>query len=695
MSEPHTRALHWTWLAVIAALVLTAFVYWPGLRGGFVHDDFGFIVQNGDVQVTRLQLGDWVRAAQSFPSAHVGRWLTMLSFAANHYFSGLDPFWMKLTNLGLHLGNGVLLFLTLRALLDLWAACRDRRQISSEYGNGVALAITAVWLLLPIHLTAVLYISQRLESLSNLFVLLGLWLYLRARLRLQLDGTGVGRMAAALIGCTGLGLLAKESAVLLPLYAACVEFSVAGLRRPDGRWQRDVIGLYLALLVLPLLAGLYWLATWMGGETTFERPYTTTERLLTEARVLVHYIDWIFLPTREAISLFHDDFSVSHGLFDPPSTLACLLALAVLACVALWQRNRRPLFCLGVLWFFAGHLMTATVLPLELVYEHRNYFPAVGLLLATASLLVLEPLPKLQPRMAAAVVGAMLSFYAFTTNMRSREWSSPLTQAIAEADKRPASISAHYELGRRLIEAAHNDPASPRIEQARSVYRKCMELHGTNILCEQGLLLLPGNLADEANIRKALIAKLKAAPPSQNNISGLANLWQCQQQQACPNRSAELAQAFQAALAHPHPNARLLAIHADFAATALHDADLATQQLRRAVALEPSKPVYRFNLIQLLLARGQIEPAREEIAALRKYNLLGSLDALIADLERQLGAAGKPSPQAFQIEPTPHDVALKSESDAAAAARLKRFSQAAPIPTASDIRDEEQPCVLA
>jgi tetratricopeptide (TPR) repeat protein len=675
MSEPHTRASHWTWLAVIAALVLTAFVYWPGLRGGFVHDDFGFIVQNGDVQVTRLQLGDWVRAAESFPSAHVGRWLTMLSFAANHYFSGLDPFWMKLTNLCLHLGNGVLLFLVLRALFDLWSACHDRRHVSDEYGNGAALAITGVWLLLPIHLTAVLYVSQRLESLSNLFVLLGLWLYLRARLRLQLDGAGLGTMAAALVVCTGLGLLAKESAVLLPLYAACVEFSVAGLRRRDGQWQRGVIGLYLALLVLPLLAGLYWLATWMGGETTFERPYTTVERLLTETRVLVHYIDWIFLPTREAISLFHDDFSVSNGLFDPPSTLACLVALIVLACLALWQRSRRPLFCLGILWFFAGHLMTATVLPLELVYEHRNYFPAVGLLLALASLLLLEPLPKLQPRMAVAVTGAMLLFYAFTTNMRAREWSSPLTQAIAEVSKRPASISAHYELGRRLIEAAHNDPASQRIEQARSVYRKCTELPGTNMLCEQGLLLLPENPADEARIWKALIAKLQVAPPSQNNISGLANLWRCQQQQACPERSTELAQAFRAALTHSHPNARLLAIHADFAAGALHDTDLAAQQLRRAVALEPSKPVYRFNLIQLLLAKGEIDAARDEIAALRRRNLMGSLDELLADLERQLSAAEQIRPQALQAAPIRRGVTSKPPSAVSTIPYLQRCSR--------------------
>src|SRR5690606_18751837 len=115
------------------------------------------------------------------------------------------------------------------------------------------------------------------------------------------------------------------------------------------------------------------------------------------------------------------------------------------------QRPRRPLFCLGILWFFGGHLMTGTVLPLELVYEHRNYFPAAGLLLVLASLLVLEPLPKATPRMAVAIACAAFAFHAFGTHLRAREWGNPLALAQSEAAKRPASISAQYEFGRSLV----------------------------------------------------------------------------------------------------------------------------------------------------------------------------------------------------------------------------------------------------
>ena len=45
-------------------------------------------------------------------------------------------------------------------------------------------------------------------------------------------------------------------------------------------------------------------------------------------------------------------------------------------------RRQRPLVALGIAWFFAAQLLTATVVPLELVFEHRNYFASLGICLA-------------------------------------------------------------------------------------------------------------------------------------------------------------------------------------------------------------------------------------------------------------------------------------------------------------------------
>ena len=67
---------------------------------------------------------------------------------------------------------------------------------------------------------AVLFVVQRMESLSHTFVFAGLWLYLDGRQR-QLAGQGGGwaRILAGLVGATGLGALAKESAEELAGYS--------------------------------------------------------------------------------------------------------------------------------------------------------------------------------------------------------------------------------------------------------------------------------------------------------------------------------------------------------------------------------------------------------------------------------------------------------------------------------------------
>src|SRR4051812_34922850 len=85
------------WLLFTGLLAICALVYAPGLGGAFVLDDYTFIVGNAALQIRTAHLSDIVAATLSFPSgSHQGRWLTMLSFGLNHYFTALDPFYLKL-----------------------------------------------------------------------------------------------------------------------------------------------------------------------------------------------------------------------------------------------------------------------------------------------------------------------------------------------------------------------------------------------------------------------------------------------------------------------------------------------------------------------------------------------------------------------------------------------------------------------
>ena len=627
----------WPWLALAAALGVTFGIYQVGLHGGFVYDDFGFIVGNASIKVSANTLQQWFAAAVSFPTGtYQGRWLGMLSFAANHYLTGMDPYWFKLTNLGIHLLNGVLLFLALRALFSFHHASRNGATARTGFDPGLAAAaLASLWLVLPINLTAVLYISQRLESLSNTFVFLGLWWYLRARLALWQGRSGVIGLWLALLVGTGIGVLVKESAVLLPLYAFSVELALTGFRQRDGRWSAPVLILYGSLLLIPLVVGLVWLAGWVGGPRSYGRAFDIPERLMTEGRILIQYMVWTLAPSLDSLTLFHDDITISKSLLNPPTTLASILAISGLIGLALWKHKRFPLFALGIFWYFGGHLLTATVIPLMLAFEHRNYYPSVGLLLALASLFTLEG-PVQRRRLVMVASLCLFSFYAFTTALRSMEWSTPLSLSASDAAKRPNSSAAQYEYARILLGSKLNGDPEPLRRKAFEILERMSADFRADAVHSQ--LLIVASADHNLPIRKewwdSMIAKLAARPLSSVDVEALRGLLDCFESKRCPRDVANLKRAFEAATDHPGGYGKLFLLHGLFAQNFLEDPALAERQTRRAIQQSPSDPFMRANLAALLTKTGKLEEAGRELEILRTMNRLGVLDSRIAELER-------------------------------------------------------------
>ena len=636
----------WPWLALAAALGVTFGIYQVGLHGGFVYDDFGFIVGNASIKVSANTLQQWFAAAVSFPTGtYQGRWLGMLSFAANHYLTGMDPYWFKLTNLGIHLLNGVLLFLALRALFSFHHASRNGATARTGFDPGLAAAaLASLWLVLPINLTAVLYISQRLESLSNTFVFLGLWWYLRARLALWQGRSGVIGLWLALLVGTGIGVLVKESAVLLPLYAFSVELALTGFRQRDGRWSKPVLGLYAGLLVVPLVVGLYWLAGWVDGTRSYGRAFDIPQRLMTEARILFEYMHWTLVPNLDSLTLYHDDIQVSRGLLSPLTTLWSLLGIVLLLGVAAWKRKSMPLFSLGTFWFFGGHVLTATVIPLLLAFEHRNYFPSLGLLLACTSLLALEGM-RLRVRTCALVFASAFSFYAFTTALRSAEWSDATRLALSEAAKRPKSPGAQYERALKLLSEGKrkNDPSLAR--EAFLVLENARKLPDAGIIFEQ--LLITSNPNENQKTMdswwSSLIGKLEKRHANAPDAKSLHALNACFIDGVCTRGVESLEKAYATAMADGAPLAQILNVHAEFAWYVLADKKLGENSIRATVLARPDDFNARRNLIVVLLATDQFEEAEVQLATLRLQNRTGFFDEPIQSLERVLQEKRNPS----------------------------------------------------
>jgi hypothetical protein len=627
----------------IAVLLLTAALYLPGLHGYYEFDDYPNIVENDALHVTTLDPSAWIAAMWASPASDLQRPLASLSFAANFYLTGPDPWPMKATNLAIHLLNGVLLMALLLAIVRRGADGAARTRADAQHGEWLALLVAGIWLLHPINLTAVLFIVQRMESLAQTFVLVGLLLYVQARIRQQGDlGGSTWRLWIGVPGCTLLGIAAKESAALLPLYALLLEATVLfGWRRN----RRELAAFYLVFLLIPAALGLAWMIPHALAPAAYaQRAFTLQQRLLTEPRVLLDYIEWILVPLPKFFTFFHDDYPPSKDLWHPWTTVPAILLIAAMIGAAFTARRRRPLVALGILWFFAAHVLTASFFPLELVFEHRNYFASIGLLLAALDLV----LPgRADARMAVArkaLIGSLCALCALGLALRAREWSDPLRLAIAEVAAHPDSPRATYELGRTYVVLSEYRKDSPNVERGLEALERAARVPRATILPEVALIMTASRT--DRPIKdvwwESLHAKLLRAAPTVEDSEAIKSLTACQRQGLCRLDDAHTLDAYLAALTHTPPDPGVLYSYAIFAFNRLHDADLATRLARNAA--ETSRdPRYRINLVNFLLDTGRIEDAKVEIDKLRSVNRLGALDSSIRGLEQRASKPRSPN----------------------------------------------------
>ncbi len=635
------------WWLLAVAIIVTAAVYSAGLSGGWLFDDYPNIVNNTDIHIHHLDIASIASAALSSPSSEFRRPLASVTFALNYLASGLDPFWWKVTNVAIHLLNGLLVFILARMLLPLRDGPRpDPRHRSRRIGL-IAALIAGGWMLLPINLTAVLYIVQRMASMANVFVLLGLIGYVACRRHMLAAPRHYWR---SLLGCvaslvlgTAIGFTAKETAIMLPLYAFLVEWVLFRFAAASGRHRIDkpLAGLYVLILLVPLVVGLMWqLPHVLASSTWSTRDFTLRTRLLSEARIVCDYIRWTLVPTPDPLSFYHDNYVASSGLLTPWTTLACIVLIGVLIALALWLRRRAPLVSLGLLLFFGSLTLTSTILPLELVYEHRNYFASFGLLLAVVPLLA-GRLPLALPRYV--LLGGLMLLWTGQTAITAYAWGNPLRLAEMLAARAPGSPRAQYALGRTFIVYSDYDPDSIFTAKAYAPLERAAALPHSSILPEQALIYM--NARMHRPIKPAwwdsMIAKLKAHPPGVQDISSMAALTKCARSGECDLSRQRMLDAFLAALSHPHPRARMLAIYGDYAWNVLGDHTLGERVTAEASKHDPVEPAYHVTLVRMLAAQGRYDEARQQIKALEALNIGGRLDDTIAGLKVLLPPRGQ------------------------------------------------------
>ena len=610
--------------ACLAVATLAAVIYLPGLPGDFMFDDIGSIVGNSPITLHDLNSHSLLRAMLSSPGGGLSRPLSLLSFALNAYFSGLSPAAFKLTNILIHLSCGGTLWFVAREILRAYAGLM-RRELHEKTIAWLSLAVTALWLVHPLNFTSVLYTVQRETSLAAFFTAAAILSYLVGRRRQLQDKGGRWQIWCLTPLFTVIGMFCKENAALVPVYLVVIEFTLLEFRGKDRSIRQDIVWFYGVFLLAPLFAlcGVLMIKPEFFLRGYVGRDFTMYERLLSECRILLDYLRWTIIPDLRKLGLYHDDLPPSRGLLQPSTTLPSVIGIVILLVSAAWFRRRVPLLSFGILWFFAGHLIESTVLPLELAFEHRNYLPIFGIVLGSVGTLYIVVKDKRQTYFANAMIALGIITFAGITTVRSLEWRSELAFAYFESDHHPQSPRALAELGWAYMNSVVTYKDAALIPRAVEAEEKSKELDRGSINQDIGLAYMFASLHDIPNAK----LHLEVAAEGAKSVTISATLQSALQSLlliATPDNRplfTDISSIFVNTLANHNvwrDDCYLASIWNTFGLFQQYSEVIpgALSAMHKAVILCPQDPQMRINFARMLLVYRDTKDAKEQIDAL-------------------------------------------------------------------------------
>jgi tetratricopeptide (TPR) repeat protein len=457
------------YLVILGCAFCTVFlIYFKGFPGPMLLDDQ---INLEHTKLYSLDRGSLLHVVTHNYSGILGRGFSTLTLGFTHFFHGSGTFYYKYHNFMIHCLTGLALFyLGLRLLL-----------LTRHNDKALAIAALAafIWLIHPIQVSTVLYIVQRMAQLSALFTLSALICYVVGRIRIEEERRfGVSIIVTGYPFFLILGLLSKENAALCILFALIIEaffFSPFETRlidktginptskMTDKRFLRRWF-IRSCFIVLPLALGVagfsYKMDSFLAGYEG--RPFSLSERLLTQIDILFYYLQLILLPRLSEYSLYHDDFPIvtqfGWGTFFRLSIIVGVAALSVVSIA----KKRANLILFGLAWFLVAHAMESTVIPLEMIFEHRNYLASYGVVFALSVFLVAY-LPEYikSTKISYGVTAIFCVLCTFILFVRVDTWSNEEQLTHANVADHPRSARAHtaranvlakYQLGDEVIE---------------------------------------------------------------------------------------------------------------------------------------------------------------------------------------------------------------------------------------------------
>ena len=462
----------------IACTLLGLFIlliYSNSFHSEWHFDDFHNIVRNPRITISDLNphtLKMTLFAASNsaqYNGTTLYRPLPMFTFALNWYMGDGNVFGFHLVNLTVHLLAAIFLFLTIQELFKT-PVLRDYQ----ENAYHTALLSALLWAVHPIQIQAVTFIVQRMAAMSALFYFCSIYFYLKARLS---DKGKKGNFTLC-----GLSFLAamcsKENAATFPVAIGLLEiiFFIPPADPNRRRYQRW--GLSLLVTLTAVGAAFFVMNGNFSGmlDEYRYRSFTLSERLMTQPRVICLYFYQIVYPVASQFSISHG-IEISTNLRTPWTTLPAILFLVLLIWTGLIGIKRSPLVSFALLFFFLNHVIESSFIPLELVFEHRNYLPMAFLFVPffnrlTGQIRIWRKNEKLVPTWSAGLLLATVFFsLGLGTYARNMDWQTEKSLWESAMIKAPNNARPYQNLAIGYYKKNNMlDEAIPLLEKAAMLW---------------------------------------------------------------------------------------------------------------------------------------------------------------------------------------------------------------------------------
>ncbi len=407
------------WLIWVVFTVLGFVIYFPAIYGEFIWDDVSlYIVEN---PLLRDPNGLWKFWFTNEPIDYYP--LTYSSFWVEWQIAGESTFLYHFNNTAIHIATSVGVYWMLRELKVPWA-----------------LWISVIFLVHPIQVESVAWISQRKTILSVFFGVYAVWLYsLSQELRSR-------RLAIFSLTAFALSLAAKPTLITLPIAIGLVEIVK----------QRTTL-LAVSLTMLPYFAismvfgvvGLFYVDKLLGLVDVREQ--NLIERLLSMSWAFLFYFRQLFAVWTLNFVYPRWDISAS-SIVDWLPTAVVLIITGLL-----WTQRRR----LGVEPFLAWSISWITLFPIlglvdvffwrySYVGDHYAY-QSIPAMIAVFSYLLSHWIGRLKVGEQRILAYASIAILSVTSFLRSDVYKSQEAIWTDSIEKNPRAGLALNQLGVLLL----------------------------------------------------------------------------------------------------------------------------------------------------------------------------------------------------------------------------------------------------